>query len=396
MKLTRLLAVLLVAFGLLFITMLSLLHMPYLSQAQGGAITMTKTLNRSSNVVRVGEVLTFTIALTNSSGFTLTNVTLIDHYEQNIMGFAWAAPAQNLLNTGSGLVTWTNVATPPIPPGQSISVTVALTVEHPQAATVNAAKAQDIVSDMGATFQNVETNRTQDAIGGRAPVFKSTSPFTFTPQAGLPITFTHVITNDGAALMTFLPLTDTYNPTYLEFNFAVPTPSITSPPGLLVWSDLTTYFGSIAPFETVVVTTVFTATTQVINTVNQASTKGARDEYNNNLAPGLALVPIIIIDTSSTNNGGDTSNDDDDDDDDDDDGGGAPAVAPTPAPVATVTPVGATATATLGNAGVFTESNTPRYLPETGHRSMSTFAGLIVVLLALLMFTGYLLGTRTP
>ena len=73
----------------------------------------------------------------------------------------------------------------------------------------------------------------------------------------------HILTNDGAAFITFLPLTDTYDPAFLQFHFAVPTPTITSPPGLLVWADLTTYFGNITPFQTIVMTTVFTATAQV-------------------------------------------------------------------------------------------------------------------------------------
>ena len=67
MKLTRLFSVLLIAFALLLITLLSLLHVSVVGLAQGpGDILMTKTLNRATNVVRVGEVLTFTIALTNN------------------------------------------------------------------------------------------------------------------------------------------------------------------------------------------------------------------------------------------------------------------------------------------------------------------------------------------
>src|SRR5690606_8709332 len=129
----------------------------------------------------------------------------------------------------------------------------------------------------GAISQTAETSRTQEAVGGAAPVVKALFPANAAPQAGLPVTFTHLITNDGAAVMTRLPLTDTYDPAFWQFISAIPTPTIISPPGLLVWPDLTDNFGDIPPFGTVVVTTVFTATTEVLTTVNRASTEGARD-----------------------------------------------------------------------------------------------------------------------
>ncbi|HXV98995.1 MAG TPA: hypothetical protein VEC93_11285, partial [Anaerolineae bacterium] len=237
MRSSRLLQVLLVAFSLLCLTMLSLWQVQQVSQAQGsGPIILTKTLNRPTNVVRVGEVLTFTIALTNNSAFTLTGVTLIDTYDNTTLGYAGAIPPESSVNPGAGIVTWNNVAVPPIPPGQSIIVTVVFTAEHPRTAIVNAVRAQDIIHQSGQLTFTTETSQTQDAIGGSAPVVKFLAPGA-TPQAGLPVTFTHIITNDGAALMTYLPLTDTYDPTYLDFLFAIPTPTITNPPGLLVWDD---------------------------------------------------------------------------------------------------------------------------------------------------------------
>jgi len=76
----------------LLLAMVSLWLAQPASQAQGGGIAMTKVLNKTSNVVRVGEVLTFTIALTNESVFTLTGVTLVDNYDSSVLAFAGAAP----------------------------------------------------------------------------------------------------------------------------------------------------------------------------------------------------------------------------------------------------------------------------------------------------------------
>ncbi len=340
------------AFILLAFTLLSLLYVQQVSLAQGGDIEMVKTLNRSGNVVRVGEVLTFTIALTNHSIFTLTSVTVVDNYDNTTLAFAGATPTQSDHNTGTAVITWDNVAVPSILPGHGVVITVAFVAEHPKTTVVNAARAQDVIHSGGELTQTAETSRTQEAVGGAAPVVKSVSPPGSTPVAGLPVTFTHIITNDGAAVMTRLPLTDTYDPAFLEFNFAIPTPSITSPPGLLVWPDLTTYFGPIPADTAVVVTTVFTALTRVVNTVNQASTEGALDIFNNDLTAGSAQVPITIIDNAPTPTP-DTTDEEDDDDEDE---------APAPTPTATL-PTVPVATPT---AAAVAQQFIPRFLPETG------------------------------
>jgi hypothetical protein len=240
---------------------------------------------------------------------------------------------------------------------------------------VNFARAQDIIHSSGALSYTAETSQTQDAIGGSAPVFKTSWPTGTIPITGLPITFTHLITNDGAALMTFLPLTDTYDAVALQFNYAIPTPTIISPPGLLVWSNLasTTYFGPISPFQTIVVTTVFTAVTNVISAVNEASTEGAQDEYDNDMTGGQAQVPIIILpaptDTPTPEpTPADTA---------------TPVPTntpkprqeeqPAPAPTATATPIPfPTATATA------TSVPFPTVLPETGRSNAVNLALLLV------------------
>ena len=382
MRSNRLLQVLLVAFSLLLLMMLSLWQVQQVSRAQGsGPIILTKTLNRPTNVVRVGEVLSFTIALTNNSAFTLTSVTLIDTYDNTTLAFAGATPPESSVNPGTGTITWINVAVPPILPGQGLVVTVVFTAEHPKTTIVNAVRAQDIVHQSGQLTETAETSQTQEAIGGNAPVVKFLAPGV-TPQVGLPVTFTHIITNDGAALMTYLPLTDTYDPTYLDFLFAIPTPTISSPPGTLIWDDLTNYFGDIQPFATVVVTTVFSATTQVLNTVNQASTEGARDQYDNDLTAGFAQVPITVIDDTPTP----TLVPDNNNNDNDNDSPAPTATAPilsTPTPVIMVAGQGVTDTTQITN------TSTPKYLPETGQWSDGSWFALPVGLI-LLALTWYL------
>ncbi len=119
----------------------------------------------------------------------------------------------------------------------------------------------------------------------RIPSLPGSQPLCWFPGSPLPTSFT----NDGAALMTHLPPTDTYNAVNLTIQLAI-LPSPTLSPGVLVWADLTT-FGDIPPFGTAV-TTVFTAAAQFNGSVNH-STAGA---MNNALAAGwFDEVPITII-----------------------------------------------------------------------------------------------------
>jgi len=348
------------------------------SLAQGGGeITMTKTLNRASNVVRVGEVLSFTIALTNNSSFTLTNVAVVDEYDQNIMAFSGAIPVQTDVNTATGVITWSNVAVPSLQPGQSVFLTVSFIAEHPQTAVVNSARTENVQNNSGSLTYTAETSRTQDSIGGAAPVVKSIYPPGSTPQAGLLITFTHIITNDGAAMMTRLPLTDTYDPAFLIFHSAIPVnPDIISQTaGLLVWTDLTNYFGDLPPFSSVVVTTVFTAATQVNNTFNSASTEGAIDVYNNELTAGATQVPITIIDDTPETAPTPTGEDDEDEDE------ATPVATATPFP--TQTPVAITTTTTTTG---------PLFLPETGWRPIYRLA--VPILGLTLLAAGWIIVRR--
>jgi uncharacterized repeat protein (TIGR01451 family) len=348
---------------------LTLLSVHQVTHAQSGQILLTKVLNRDSNVVRVGEVLSFTIALTNTSGFTLTKVTLVDVYSHTILGFSRAVPPPDRVNPDTGVLTWTNVASPEIGLNRSLTFTLFFTAEHPRTAVINFVRAQDITGTGQSLASSAETSRTDRVIGGAAPVYKSLSPDSI-PQVGAVLTFTHLITNDGAALLTRLPLTDTYNPDFLQFHFALPTPTITTPAGLLVWTDLTSYFGDIPPFYTVVVTTVFTATNWVVNTtVNSASVQGALDEYNNDLAANVAQVPITIIDTQPAPAA--TPEDDDDN-----------IVIPAPTPTVTPTPV-VTKSAAL---------QAPLYLPETGWLTLYRIA--LPVLGLFLAIVGWMLVKR--
>jgi uncharacterized repeat protein (TIGR01451 family) len=387
MKVKYLLRMWFIALTVLVLVFISLLHIRQASRAQGGLI-LNKLLNKSSPVVRVGEVVSFTITLNNNAGFVLTNVTLVDNYESSVMAFAGATPVgPDIHNPASGLIQWNNVAAPPIAIGEMLTFTLFFTVEHPETnPVVNRVEAQDIMGSNSSISNTQAMTQVNEANGNAAPLVKFLSPPGSLPQVGLPLTFTQVITNDGLALMTFLPLTDSYDPGVLEFNFAVPPPNVVSP-GQLVWTDLTNDFGDLAPFETVVVTTVFTAVRRASNTVNEASTAGALDQFNNILAEGRAAAGIRIIGDEPVS----PPDDGDDGDDDDDDEESAPASPLPGSPAATPEMVAPSDEPAVSSQGIFSDSNAPRYLPETGqletHKVDILFWGVVSFISSWLLLT---------
>jgi uncharacterized repeat protein (TIGR01451 family) len=379
------LRVLLIAGGVLLLTLSSLGLVRQMSQAQSGAdIIITKVLNRPSNVVRVGDILTFTILVTNNpaNSFTLTNVTLVDTFDDTILQFNQAIPPQDFLS--GGVISWSNVAVLQNPagmlPGDVVTLTVSFRAIRPRTAIVNRVEGRDIIREGNQNGIDGNNQASGDeAVPARAPVYKVTSPPGAIPQAGLPITFTHLITNDSGAFLTYLPLTDTYESAFLQFNFAIPPPDVITPPGTLVWTNLAdpAYFGPITPDTTLVITTVFTATTQVVSTTNRASTEGAIDEFGNDATGGLAEAPITIIEDNPTPTPTTPSDDNDNDDDSDTPAPTSTALmVATPAPTV-ITPAVATQTPATG----------PIYLPETGYMGRpgqigAILAGMIVIALA--------------
>jgi uncharacterized repeat protein (TIGR01451 family) len=106
-------------------------------------------------------------------------------------------------------------------------------------------------------------------------VLNSPSP----ARQGETINFTIRITNTGTTTIASVPLTDTYQSTFLSFVSAVPAPDNSNDDGLLNWSNLAT----LAPGESVSVVVNFTAekdTTFLPNsaTINRATVLGEIDE----------------------------------------------------------------------------------------------------------------------
>jgi hypothetical protein len=331
-------------------------------QAQTNDILVDKQLQRADPVVLVGELLTFTIRIENQSAFTVTTLPLSDTFNTAVLGFANAIPAPDTVNTATGRLDWADLTTffGDLSPGQVITVVTAFIAEHPATAIVNQAEVHDAVGSGGDLDGGDDTDDSGESIGGSLPLEKRIIDG-ITPTAGLPLTFTIAITNDGAITTTAFSLTENYDPTIIQFSSAVPPPDFVDElTGILTWTDVTSSLGDLPAFGTISVTVVFTALTSTTDSINQASVSGAVDWYDNDLAGGSDDVPITIINQP------------------------APTATPGPTntpqpgalvPTSTPTPT-ATATATAVPAAAFPETG----IPPTGVTPVTAVLALIAAI----------------
>lgn len=326
--------------------------------AQTDLIFVDKRLGRPSPVVYIGEYITFTIFIENRSTFTVTTLPLSDTFNSAVLGYVDAVPAPDSVDVANSRLDWNDLTTTfgDLGPGESIQVVVGFIAEHPAPAVVNRAAVHDAEHSAGGIPGSGSESGNGEAIGGASPVDKNMVDG-ITPTVGLPITFTIAITNDGYTTMTVVPLVEDYDPAYLQYSSAVPAPdSIDEVTGELQWSDLTLFFGDIPAHEVITVEVVFIALQDIALTTNHASVVGAKDYYDNDLAPGDDEVPIMII--------------------------GAPGqVTATPAPAPTSTPAGPTPVApTATPAATSTPAVLPAQIPDTG------FAPDLTPILAVVIF----------
>jgi uncharacterized repeat protein (TIGR01451 family) len=345
-------------------------------------IEVVKVLNQSSPVVRVGEFVSFTINITNNAGFSLTHATLFDDYEESILGsfsMVGGDPGPTVISPTSGELVWTDLISSPaapgyfpeLMPGQTISITIQFQVEHPPVGgftIVNRAQIRDAIFSNGSGGDGDLISTTAAITGGSAPIFKQLDPPGQIPQVGDRITYTILLTNDGAVAITETVIVDTFDPAYLLFITSTPTAptAVDNVNGIITWTNIVTL---ILPGQVISNSVVFEVL-QIGLVNNRAETVSVRDFFGNDLAPGFGEVGIIIIADTPTPAPAPSEEDDDD---------------ATPIPTATATPFPTFTPTPMATQAVTDTIQGPLYLPETGWRPINRFVvpiwGLVLLTL---------------
>ncbi len=139
-------------------------------------------------------------------------------------------------------------------------------------------------------------------------------------QVGEQVTFDVVVSNSGDTTIAVLPLTDTFDPAYLEFIVATPSADTTAV-GSASWTDLTTLSGDLAPGEQTTVTVTFAAIAHppTSASTNTAAVAGATDAYGDPIpvvgdsedigitAPAVAITKSVSAGEPSTVRLGETT-----------------------------------------------------------------------------------------
>jgi uncharacterized repeat protein (TIGR01451 family) len=264
-------------------------------------LQITKVLN-GSDVVRVGQLLTFTIRITNTGTISVAHLPVIDNFDAGILRLERSAPAYSALDPG-GQITWTNTPTAtvggPLRPGQSFEIVTVFRAIAVKEQTVNRARIGEAIAYGGRSRGGGNDSSAGGGVGGRVIFTKGLEPGQ-QPQVGRPITFTIVITNDSAANITKIPLDDIYKTDYLKFVSAFPAPSsVDTAAGRLRWDDLLPLLGRtfLRPDEAIRITAVFIPLKPFEGSgINQLSPGEVQNEYQKAMpAPKRDDVPIRII-----------------------------------------------------------------------------------------------------
>jgi hypothetical protein len=189
-------------------------------------------------------------------------------------------------------------------PQEEMILKVYLRAIHPSESllTVNRAAIKEAVGRGGRKVSDVGEDEYNNDVGGNnAPVTKvlMTEPPIY---AGMLVTFTIQVKNEGLVPIFSVPLRDAYNPGVLEFVRAVPPPSSSNQAtGELQWSDVLALLGRsrLEPGETLDITTVYRAIQAVDESTNEVEVSGASDKYGNVLTPRHAQAPIRIVQAPS-------------------------------------------------------------------------------------------------
>jgi uncharacterized repeat protein (TIGR01451 family) len=261
-------------------------------------VGLTKSRTTPSPVP-VGETVSFDVTLTNTGLTPIITLPLEDTYDSTYLDFQSASPAPDFVDEATGTLRWNNLApSSGLVPDQSVTVTLNFTALASTAGgvTVNTATVSGAQDDNENELPQQEASDNVIIVAASFALSKVRTTASSVP-IGEAVSFDVTIVNTGDTGITVLPLEDTYDPTYLDYQSASPAPDfVDETMGTLRWNNLASS-GTLLPGGSVVVTLNFTALASTAGgvTVNSATVSEAMDENEQLLPEQTASDNVTIV-----------------------------------------------------------------------------------------------------
>jgi hypothetical protein len=263
-------------------------------------LQITKTLE-GSDLVMVGEYLTFTVRIRNTGSVTITTLPLIDEYDPAVLQPAIARFDPAPSTAAPGRLDWSDLTDLPsfgdLPPGDEFVVLTVFRAIGISDEVINRARVEAAIGSGGESGAPTEDQGGGEIEGGRVIVTKALVSDLVRADAPA-ISFDITIRNEGAADLVTVPIDDTFDPAYLRFLSAVPPPDSQTATSLR-WNNILAGLGiaRLRPGEVVTATTTFALLAPINDlVVNRVGATGVSDEFGNQVeAPRQADVRIRVI-----------------------------------------------------------------------------------------------------
>ena len=251
----------------------------------------------SNGVAVLGEQVTFTLRLTNTGTTSLTQIMLTDTFDSGYLSFVRAQPAESS-HTGN-TISWVFTPLPPLEPDQFMSVDVTFDTLTTTQRTTDTVRVQGTDYNGDPVPGDEDTEPVRITWPSYALIKTLVEPANGIAVVGGAVRFNVVLSNTGDTALTTVPLVDTYDTTYLYYDWSNPPSNDNVNDGRVDWTNIAVAApgGRILPGDSVAVSVYFTAVAATpLETVNFVTATNVVDEYGDPVADGSDSEPVRITD----------------------------------------------------------------------------------------------------